>query len=77
MSTRADIEAKCVDDGGQLLRQGRAARDAVVRSWRVAEGSLHSSTMKILVPTKRVPDTDQKIVAAADGSRSPSITFRM
>lgn len=24
--------------------------------------------MKILVPTKRVPDTDQKIVAAADGS---------
>jgi electron transfer flavoprotein beta subunit len=25
--------------------------------------------MKILVPTKRVPDTDQKIVAAADGSR--------
>ena len=23
--------------------------------------------MKILVPTKRVPDTDQKIVAAADG----------
>jgi electron transfer flavoprotein beta subunit len=26
-------------------------------------------SMKILVPTKRVPDTDQKIVAAADGSR--------
>jgi electron transfer flavoprotein beta subunit len=25
--------------------------------------------MKILVPTKRVPDTDQKIVAAADGTR--------
>lgn len=25
--------------------------------------------MKILVPTKRVPDTDQKIVASADGSR--------
>ena len=25
--------------------------------------------MKILVPTKRVPDTDQKIVATADGSR--------
>jgi electron transfer flavoprotein beta subunit len=25
--------------------------------------------MKILVPTKRVPDTDQKIVAAADGCR--------
>ncbi len=25
--------------------------------------------MRILVPTKRVPDTDQKIVAAADGSR--------
>lgn len=25
--------------------------------------------MKILVPTKRVPDTDQKIVAAADGSQ--------
>jgi electron transfer flavoprotein beta subunit len=25
--------------------------------------------MKILVPTKRVPDTDQKIAAAADGSR--------
>jgi electron transfer flavoprotein beta subunit len=25
--------------------------------------------MKILVPTKRVPDTDQKIVAAPDGSR--------
>jgi electron transfer flavoprotein beta subunit len=25
--------------------------------------------MKILVPTKRVPDTDQRIVAAADGSR--------
>ena len=25
--------------------------------------------MKILVPTKRVPDTDQKIVAAADGRR--------
>ena len=25
--------------------------------------------MKILVPTKRVPDTDQKIVAAADGAR--------
>jgi electron transfer flavoprotein beta subunit len=25
--------------------------------------------MKILVPIKRVPDTDQKIVAAADGSR--------
>ncbi len=26
--------------------------------------------MKILVPTKRVPDTDQKIVAAADGSHA-------
>ena len=25
--------------------------------------------MKILVPTKRVPDTDQKIVASDDGSR--------
>ena len=25
--------------------------------------------MKILVPTKRVPDTDQKIVASGDGSR--------
>jgi electron transfer flavoprotein beta subunit len=25
--------------------------------------------MKILVPTKRVPDTDQKIVASADGNR--------
>jgi electron transfer flavoprotein beta subunit len=25
--------------------------------------------MKIVVPTKRVPDTDQKIVAAADGTR--------
>jgi len=25
--------------------------------------------MKILVPTKRVPDTDQRIVAAADGTR--------
>jgi electron transfer flavoprotein beta subunit len=25
--------------------------------------------MRILVPTKRVPDTDQKIVAAADGAR--------
>jgi electron transfer flavoprotein beta subunit len=25
--------------------------------------------MKILVPTKRVPDTDQKILASADGSR--------
>ena len=24
--------------------------------------------MKILVPTKRVPDTDQKIVASADGT---------
>lgn len=31
--------------------------------------------MKILVPTKRVPDTDQKIVASADGC-SVEISFR-
>lgn len=28
--------------------------------------------MKILVPTKRVPDTDQKIVASADGTSVPT-----
>ena len=57
---RDDIEAKCVSHGRKLLRQGGTG-DSRRRCAFVA--------MKILVPTKRVPDTDQKIVASDDGSR--------
>ena len=57
---RDDIESQVCIHGRELLRQGGAA-DSRRRRAFVA--------MKILVPTKRVPDTDQKIVASDDGSR--------
>ena len=60
---RADIEVQVRRDGRQLLRQGRASHP---------RGRCTFVAMKILVPTKRVPDTDQKIVASDDGSRVSS-----
>ena len=57
---RDDIEAKCVAMAGNYYGKVERA-DSRRRRAFVA--------MKILVPTKRVPDTDQKIVASDDGSR--------
>ena len=55
---RGDIEAQCVAMAGNYY--GKVERPEAVAGGAIVD-------MKILVPTKRVPDTDQKIVATADG----------